>query len=253
MVNSVIVAPTPVGAKPQFVSYGVADGASAISGAVTPGKVVVLYGERMGPDKVTFGALAKDGRLAADAAGTQVTFNDVPAPIIYTSAGQLSAIVPYALDGATGAQIRVKYGNNTSEPVAVPVVPAAPSIFSANYTGAGQGAIQNQNGSTNSAANPADKGSVVVIYATGEGQTLPSGVDGFVANANTLPRPKLATKVYFAGKEAEVLYSGASPGSVAGLLQVNARVPADAPSGNVAVEVQVGTAKSTAGVTVAVK
>ena len=44
-------------------------------------------------------------------------------------------------------------------------------------TGAGQGAIINQDSSPNSIHNGALPGSVVSIYATGEGQTNPSGVD----------------------------------------------------------------------------
>ena len=48
-------------------------------------------------------------------------------------------------------------------------------------------------------------------------------------------------------------YAGAAPGQVAGLLQVNVRIPADAGSGAVPIEIQVGDATSQPGMTIAVK
>ena len=45
-----VLTPVPlVGNKPLFVSSGMVDGASTQPGAVTPGKIVVLYGSRLGP------------------------------------------------------------------------------------------------------------------------------------------------------------------------------------------------------------
>ena len=41
----------------------------------------------------------------------------------------------------------------------------------------------------------AAKGSVVSIFATGEGQTDPGGIDGRLAN-DTLPKPKLPVEVW---------------------------------------------------------
>jgi trimeric autotransporter adhesin len=138
--------------------------------------------------------------------------------------------------------------------VPMPVTPVAPSIFSMDYTGSGQGAILNQDGVTvNATAAPAPKGSIVSIYATGEGQTNPSGIDGQFATSFTLPKPKLPVTVTIGGRPAEVLYYGAAPGQVAGLMQVNARIPADVDAGEVPVTIQVGTAASQPGITVVVK
>ena len=71
-----------------------------------------------------------------------------PAPLLYASSGQLAAVVPYSVDGKPGTQVQVKNGTLTSDPVAMPVTPVAPSIFSADYTGSGQGAILNEDGVT---------------------------------------------------------------------------------------------------------
>jgi uncharacterized protein (TIGR03437 family) len=107
----------------------------------------------------------------------------------------------------------------------VPVAAAAPAIFSANSTGAGQGAILNQDSTYNSASNPAAPSTILQIFATGEGQTDPPGVDGKIAS-DVLPKPRLPVSVTIGGLDAEVVYYGAAPTQVAGVFQVNAKVPA---------------------------
>ncbi len=243
-----------VGGKPLFVSSGMVDGASTRPGAVTPGKIVVLYGSRLGPATLTGLSIGGDGRVATSAGGTQVTFDGVPAPILYTSSGQLAAVVPYALDGKLGTQVQVTNGTLSSDPVALPVAPVAPSIFSVNLSGTGQAAILNQDGLTvNSSKTAAARGSIISIYATGEGQTQPGGIDGQIAGGAGLAKPAQVVTVLIDGKAAEVQYAGAAPGAVAGLFQVNVRIPADATPGDVALEIHVGNATSQAGMTVAVK
>ena len=135
----------------------------------------------------------------------------------------------------------------------LPVVASAPAIFTVDATGAGQGAVVNQDGTINSPANPAVRGSVVSIYATGEGQTLPAGVTGSVTQSITRT-PALPVTVTIGGAPATVQYAGSAPGEIAGLMQVNAVVPAGAPAGAaVAVSVSVGGVASQAGVTLAVE
>ncbi len=93
--------------------------------------------------------------------------------MVYTSVHQLAAIVPYGLVGASSAQVVIEYNGVKLAPVTVPVAAAVPGLFSANQTGTGQGAIQNADGSYNNASNPAARGSIVVLYGTGQGQTNP--------------------------------------------------------------------------------
>jgi len=252
-INYVLTPVPQVGNKPLFVSSGMVDGASTQPGAVTPGKIVVLYGARIGPSTMAPPQVGADGRLSNNLSNTQVLFDGVAARLLYASSGQLAAVVPYEVDGKTGTQVQVRNSGLTSDPVALPVTPVAPSIFSSDYTGSGQGAILNQDGVTvNSSAAPADKGSVVSIFATGEGQTSPGGIDGLLATA-VYPKPLQQVQVLINGKTAEVLYGGAAPGQVAGFFQVNVRIPVDTPSGDVPVQIQVGDAMSQPGITVAVK
>jgi uncharacterized protein (TIGR03437 family) len=247
--------PAPqVGNRPLFISSGMVDGASGQPGPVTPGKIVVLYGSRLGPSSLATAQLAADGRVATNLAGTQVLFDGQPAPLLYATGGQLAAIVPYSVDGKPGTQVQVVNGVEASDAVALPITSAAPAIFSKDYTGSGQGAILNQDGVTvNSTQTPADKGSIVAIFATGEGQTSPPGIDGQFARGESLPKPKLPVEVLIGGKRAEVHYYGAAPGQVAGLFQVNARIPEDTPAGEASVQIKVGAAASQPGITVVVK
>lgn len=180
-------------------------------------------------------------------------FDNIAAPVIYSSATQVSVIVPYEVARRVNTALKVEYQGIASLTQMVRVIDSSPAIFVADASG--QGAILNQDSSANSVKNGAAAGSVISIFATGEGQTDPDGMDG-VINAKTLPVPKpvLPVTVEINGEIAEVTYAGGAPGEVAGMLQVNARIPADVPHGMaVPVTITVGAATSQAGVTVAIK
>ncbi|MEP6716653.1 MAG: hypothetical protein ABJC09_13870 [Terriglobia bacterium] len=243
----------PPGSKPLFISSGVLDAASEQALAVSPGKIIVLYGNRLGPETLTRGAITSDGKLSTTLANSQVLFDGAPVPLLYSSAGQVAVIAPYALDGKKGTQVQVRNGNVLSDSVALPVTPTGPGIFSLNLSGTGPGVILNQDGITvNSSAKPAEKGSIIVIFATGEGQTNPAGIDGQLATS-VYPKPLGNVLVNIGGLPAEVLYAGAVPTGVAGAFQVNARIPAGVPSGDIPVQIVVGAAASQDGITVSVK
>ncbi len=125
----VLTAVPLVGSKPLLVSSGMVDGASTQPGAVTPGKIVVIYGSRLGPASLTGLNIGGDGRVATTDGGTQVLFDGVPAPILYTSAGQVAAVVPYAVDGKLGTQVQVKNGTLSSTPWRCPSPPPLPRFF----------------------------------------------------------------------------------------------------------------------------
>ena len=138
------------------------------------------------------------------------------------------------------------------------VTDAAPGIFTLNQQGTGQGAILNQDNSVNgpfsSNTRPAPAGSAVVIYATGEGQTLPGGIDGRVNSTVPLPQPLLPVRAFLGDREVTVEYSGAAPGYVSGALQINIRIPADMPSGNaIPLQIRIGSRATQPGVTLAVQ
>jgi uncharacterized protein (TIGR03437 family) len=125
-----------------------------------------------------------------------------------------------------------------------------------NGTGGGQGAILNQDGSVNSQSNPASRGSVVSLYATGAGLTTPASVNGLVTAPNAseyYPAPVLPVSVSIDGQAAQIVYAGAAPGLIAGVLQINVVVPANATHASYdKVVVTVGNSTSPTAVTMSV-
>ncbi len=228
----------------------VVDAASETAVPVSPGRIVVIYGASLGPAQLAQSSVSAAGTIATQLAGTTVTFNGAAAPVLYTSASQVAAIVPYAVSGFS-VQVRVAYQGASADFNAL-VTPASPTLFTANETGAGQAAAVNLDGTINSAANPVKIGSYISFYATGEGQTTPAGADGKLAGM-ILPSPNLPVTVTIGGVAAPVTYAGAAPGEVAGVMQVNVIVPDGVqPGGYVPVSVRAGAAESQAGVTIAV-
>jgi uncharacterized protein (TIGR03437 family) len=245
--------PPPAVENLEISAAGILNAASFQGGGVSPGEIVTMFGSGMGPAIAAGLQLDAQGKAATQVAGTRVLFDGVAAPIVYTSAGQLSAIVPYSVAGKAHTVIQVEYQGRRSNRVARPVVLFRPALFTANSSGKGQAAVLNQNSELNSGTNPADKGSIVVLYATGEGQTNPPGVDGLVAGA-VAPKPLFPVRVKIGGVDADVVYYGAAPGLVSGVLQVNAVVPPGTASGvAVPVTISVGAVNSPAGTTLAVR
>ena len=232
------------------VISSVKNAASYAAGVVSPGEIVVLFGSGMGPAQISTLTLNSQGLVSTTLAGTSVQFNGVAAPMIYTLAGQVAAVVPYEVTGSS-AQVTVTYQNQTSAPFPVTVASAVPALFTSNASGTGAVAALNQDSSVNSLTKPAAPGSVVVLFATGEGQTSPAGVDGKLA-AVPLPKPVQPVTVTIGGQTAQTLYVGGAPGEVAGVLQINAVIPAGVFGSAVPVTIQVGNAQSAAGTTISV-
>ncbi len=91
------------------------------------------------------------------------------------------------------------------------------------------------------------------MFATGEGVTNPPGQDGLISSTDILREPVLPVTLSIGGVSAQVLYAGSSPGNVAGVMEVEAVIPATAASGADAVLLTVGTTASQPNVVVNVK
>ncbi len=238
-------------AGPVVTISAAASAANYDGSAVAPGQIIVITGTAIGPADLISAAPSAAGLFPTTLSETRVLIGGKPVPLIYASARQTSAIVPWDTVGPA-AEIVVEYQGVKSRTLTLPVAASAPGLFSANASGRGQAAAFNQDLSLNSAANPAEPGSIVVLYGTGEGRTLPPSVDGRVSTV-PLPRPELPVNVSIAGQRAEILYSGAAPGLVAGVFQLNVRVPVAIAAGDQPVVVTIGERLSQAGLTIAVK
>lgn len=225
----------------QIVPQAVVNGATFKAGAVAPGEIVTFFGSDLGPTPGVGLQLDSNGRVTKELAGTQVLFDGVPAPMIFVLNSQVNVVVPYAVAGNTSTEVQAIVQGKPTNTITLPVAASSPGVF----------AITNQDGTVNSASNAAARGGVLVLYATGEGQTDPPGVDGNVANS-VYPKPNLSVFVQIGGQTANVQYAGAAPGFVSGVLQVNVQIPGDL-SGTLPLQLQIGTATTPAGLTVSVR
>jgi uncharacterized protein (TIGR03437 family) len=218
-----------------------------------PGEIVTIYGSLLGP--ATGMAAASNSAAPTLLGGTRVFFDGTPAPLLWVSSGQINAIVPFEVKSSSTA-MTVEVGGVKYGPWTVPVAATVPGIFTLNGSGSGQAAVINQDGTVNSASNPAVKGSVISIYGTGAGLMNMTMADGAVTpSAPPFPVPLLNVLVEMGGVPATLQYAGAAPGQVAGAFQVNVYVPANAPSGGaVPLLMAVGTNSSLpGGATVAIQ
>ncbi len=236
---------------PAPVLQSVTSAANYNADAVSPGEIVALFGSNMGPASIVT-LQVENGTVTNSLAGTQVLFDGVPAPLIYTSKGQVSAVVPYAVADKPTTAVQVKYADAVSNTLTVTVRPSHPGIFTLDSSGVGPGAILNQDLTVNTSGNRAAAGSVIAIYCTGGGITDPASTDGEVIKG--LRRLTQTTTVTIAGVNAPVQFAGAVPDSIAGLIQINAQVPTGlTPTTGAPVIVKIGNWSSTPNVTVSIK
>jgi uncharacterized protein (TIGR03437 family) len=166
---------------PRIDSIGHA--ATYVSGPVAPGSLAMLKGVKLAGDAVA------------------VSFDGLPAKLLYTSYTQINLLVPPELGSRATAQVVVTVDGLASAPFTASLTPVNPGIFPSG--------ILNQDLSVNSASNPAVIGSVIVVFATG------------------LPTEAGAITAKIRDREITALdYAGPAP-TLVGVEQVNIRVPAD--------------------------
>ena len=217
--NSVNV---PVGAAPAVMK----------AGPIVPGSIHSLFGTSLAPGTVTAAAPPLSNTLG----DVTLELNGIPAPLFFVSPAQINFQAPWDLGGFGTATLTVLNGTLKSAPVQVNVALAAPAIFTADGSGTGQGIVYVSGPEVIAApsgafpgSRPAAHGETLEIYCTGLGpvsQLQTNGVPMF-------PPPAVAQfpTVTIGSTPAAVSFSGLAVGAV-GLYQVNATVPAAAPSGD---------------------
>jgi uncharacterized protein (TIGR03437 family) len=228
------------GPKPKITDV---TSAASYAHVYAPGQMIVVWGANLGPTQKASLQLDSNGLVNTSVAGARILFDGIPAPIVYVTATQCSAVIPYF--GATNptTHVQVEYQGVRSDPFQIAVSPTAPGLFTADASGQGPAA----------ASSPAQRGSVVTLWATGEGLTDPPGVDGRLA-IGVVPKPLAAVSVTIGGQPATVQYAGAAPGEMPGLFQINAQIPMNVQPGNqVPVQITVGAGTSQNGVTLAIR
>jgi uncharacterized protein (TIGR03437 family) len=226
--------PPPAASVPSISAGGVVPVFSNRGDALAPGMIAAIYGQRLGPADPITTRFDSQGRLPDNAGGVSVELNGIRAPIFYAAPGQVNVQVPYEAPPGE-AEIRIRNESGETAPYRVRVEPTAPDLFPGVFTTAGVRIGD---------SNPAAAGDIVILFATGAGAESPAAVTGAAA-AIPLSRPAAAVRLSIGGRDADILYAGAAPGT-AGLTQINARVPAGLEPGEVEAILEAGTRASRA-------
>jgi uncharacterized protein (TIGR03437 family) len=215
---------------------------------VAPGSLVAIFGAGIGPAT----GVARDGGSAPDSmAGVSVTFNGIPAPLLFVSARQINAQVPWEISG--DADIVVTANGASTAAFHVMTAPIAPGVF--NTTG--QATAFNSDGSIAGPggtilgllSHPASAGDTITVLANGLGPVTPSITDGQASG--DVVRTAGPTPVFIGGVACHVPFAGLSS-SMVGVNQLSVVVPSGV-HGVVPLQINAGGIVTTASVTIAIQ
>jgi uncharacterized protein (TIGR03118 family) len=194
-------------AEPFFVTSGVQSGASFIAGPIAPNTWASIKGNGLSATTGNF----TGSTLPASVNGVGVTINGTPVPVSFVSNTQINFLVP-STTPIGPAQIQTTNNGLTSGSVAVNVNPLAPAFFTLG-TNATSGnvyiAAEHANGTligppaTIKGGTPAEPGETIMLFATGFGPALASGVLGVTPE---IVMDGIPANVTFAGQVGPGLY-----------------------------------------------
>ena len=179
--------------------------------SVAADSLVSIFGTNLAEGSEAVVSLPLPTRLA----GTTVTADGEPIPLLFAGPGQINAYLPAGLVGLVQIRVSNPLGEHT---INLLLDVAVPAIFSIDGTGTGlAAAIDAVSGELLSATNPVSRGGFVSLFVTGLGETTSS--NGFEVAKRT-------PAVTVGGAAARVLFAGRAPGFV-GLNQVNIEIPTE--------------------------
>jgi len=201
----------------QPVIQGVFNGAS-YSGNVAPGTWVSLFGTFLAPS-----ALAATGSpLPTQLNGVSVTIGGILAPLVYVSASQINAIIPFEVTAPTPPigtiPVIVATPTGTSPTFNIRLSKDAPGLFTRNQAGTGPVLAFD---ASFKPVSEVQSGSPLILYAVGLGATNPpaSSASG---GAATEPFNQVQDNlsVYVGDSKATIAFAGLAPG-FPGIYQLN--------------------------------
>ena len=138
---SLVITAAPLPPVPTPTVAGIVNAATFAPGALAPGSIATLMGSKF------------------SGASLSVTFDGLPAQILFSNDTQINLLVPAALQSKTSTQLVVQVSGVASAPQTVSLTPFAPGIF--------KGGVLNQDNMVNGSDHPAQAGTVIQIFATG--------------------------------------------------------------------------------------
>jgi uncharacterized protein (TIGR03437 family) len=211
---------------PSYSAASIVNAASQVAGQFAPNTLATLYGTGLA---WTTRAMAQEDirgdRLPTVLAGTglRILVNNMPAYIYYVSPAQVNFLFPSnLLPGQAGLQLVLE--GRAGPLVEITLGETAPGLFCVD----GETVIATRvDGSLITREQRAQPGEIIVLYATGLGQTTPSLISGVVPLEIAFIQRRSELRITINGEAVpseNILYSGISPGW-AGLYQINLRLP----------------------------
>ncbi len=206
---------------------------------IAQGSIFIVQGAGLGPANISIAAAAfQSTTLSNTSMAVTVGGTTVNAPMYYTSASQVAALLPSNTPPGTGT-IAVTYNSQTSAQVPITVVANNLGIFTIDSSGAGPGivtyadyslvsAVKAANcGGPNTTCGAANPGDTLILWATGLGPV--SGSDASGAGLG-VAMPSIPLTLWLGGVQAPVVYQGRS-GCCIGEDQIVFTVPDNVPTG----------------------
>ena len=221
------------GTLPVVSANGVVNAASFAT-QVSPGALATVFGSNFAVTRASAKA-----PLPASLVGVSVNVNGQAAPILYVTPTQVNFQVPWeaALGSAT---VTVAVNGGASNSVTVPVLAAAPGLFSQS---SGHAVVQNSDYTLNDPDHPAKVGSTIIAYLSGSGPVSPAVADGAATPIDTLVSATSQPGATIGSSTAQVTFAGLAPGFV-GLVQVNLVVPSTLQTGDYPLTITIGSEAS---------
>src|SRR5579871_133044 len=216
--------------------------ASATAPAGPAGSLISIYGAGLSATTASAPAVP----LPTTLAGVTVTMSGTAIPLLYVSATQINAQIPWSLAGTASAIMTVTNLGGSSNSFNVALQTALPEIFPVSSGGTTYAAALIANTSILAAptgafpgSRPAHPGEYVEVFCTGLGAVSNPPATGAAPPSTPLSSTVSTVTASIGGVPAPVSFAGLAPGFV-GLYQVNLQVPASAPSGTQNVSISIG-------------
>lgn len=223
-------------AYPAISPNGVVNAASGqIGQGLAPGSYIAIYGSALSD------ALQVESTPSLPVSLSQVSVSfdgaglSLPGHLHFVSSGQVNVQIPWEFQGQSSVQMKVTMGSLQSAVYTLPLAPTSPGIFEI----AGVAAAEDANYAVIGPNHPAVRGQPIAIFVNGLGPVSNTPGSGEPSSAQNLSQTPVLPAVAIGGQNAQVLFSGLTPG-VVGLYQINVTVPANIQPGNQQVVVTAG-------------
>jgi uncharacterized protein (TIGR03437 family) len=201
----------------------VADSATnAPIGPVAPGQLITVFGNGIGPVDPVVG-LTGAANVPVSLGGVSITFDGIPAPLLYVSSTQVNVQVPFEIKGKASTEMLLSLNRRRVESRLFAVTAINPSVF-VDYSLKGCNGPSlvalNQDGSRNSCTNPARAGSEVLFFVNGIGTAAGNQVTG----STTATSSQIDASVALLNPIGSLDSISDSVGSISGMAQIQLHI-----------------------------